>query len=121
MNPLCWPGPCRELSVQAPDGQADRDRPPEPRRISDAVMQTFPAAPLRPIRADLFKNVAYSTPADGKLVDALCGFLSDFAREAGPAGMSGFVIGLSGGLDSTVCAELCRRVVDRAVPVIGVT
>lgn len=45
--------------------------------------------------------------ADNHLVEKLTGWLDE---QAGKAGAEGFVVGLSGGIDSAVVAGLCKRV-----------
>lgn len=72
-------------------------------------MQRFPGPPSAVPDKGVFDGVAYRAGTPAEVLDALTQNLGDFLSDAADAGFDGLLLGLSGGVDSLMCAELCRR------------
>lgn len=85
------------------DERPSRDFPSELSRF-------FPGAPKQAATAARFAGVApFCFPFKGITVDPLIEGITKHLDAAAALGLSGIALGLSGGVDSVVCAELCRR------------
>lgn len=78
-------------------------------RIPDAVLQAFPGTPAAPVDPASFAGVNYRSGSPAAVLDTLTQELAGFFDDALSAGFDGLLVGLSGGIDSLMCAELCRR------------
>ncbi len=95
---------------------------PSTSRVLDAeVVHAFPGTPQTNIRPEDFASMPYRGIAYGKLVNELTSFLASYLRESSALGYSKLAVGLSGGIDSVVCAALCRRACPSRSDVIAVT
>lgn len=81
----------------------------------------FPGKPREPISPAAFAGVSLGATVDMPLLEQLLAFMRQRLVEASEIGLHGAVIGLSGGLDSIVCAALCKRAAAGDFPVHTVT
>lgn len=77
------------------------------------VMKAFPGRPSIVAPNAALSALSYKRAADAALVDQIVAFIGERLVDLEKIGVKGLVVGLSGGVDSIVCLELCRR----AVPV----
>ncbi|HEY9499817.1 MAG TPA: ammonia-dependent NAD(+) synthetase [Terrimesophilobacter sp.] len=67
---------------------------------------------MRPMQLQITRDLNVSASIDpGAEIDARVGFLVDYARKTGA---NGFVLGISGGQDSSLAGRLCQLAVERA-------
>lgn len=93
------------------------------RTVDLGVLSAFPGKLRRtPLASDLSK-VSYRRAIDARVVDETVQMIAEGLCDLGKVDINGIVVGLSGGVDSVVCLELCRRAVTdgsvRAVTVLA--
>jgi NAD+ synthase len=88
---------------------AEASRQTDDSRVADAVLRAFPGAPRQAVPDAIFAGVPYRRPINQAVLDRLVANLRTQLQALRPIGLNGVVVGLSGGLDSVLCLELCRR------------
>lgn len=74
------------------------------------LLRFFPGSPNPPPSTARFATVSpFCLPLMGIAVDPLIEAIARYLEAAAVLGLRGIALGLSGGVDSVVCAELCRR------------
>lgn len=77
------------------------------RYIHPGVRSMFPGAPTQPVTGSCFASVDLGLRVDDKLQETLRSFIVVRFDAMADMHYQGIVVGLSGGLDSVVCAGLC--------------
>lgn len=90
------------------------DSSPSARPIAPEVLRTFPGAPATPITAAMFADVRHARVIDAPFVDGLVGWLVESLAAGAAVGHERILTGLSGGIDSLLCARLTQMAVGGA-------
>lgn len=93
----------------SPPRKQDAGSTDRARTVGVAIQQAFPGKPQRFLPQANLYAVPYRRAVDASLVDEIVGFIANCQSDLEKIGIKGMVVGLSGGVDSVVCLELCRR------------
>lgn len=91
------------------------------RLLPGAVLDAFPGMPMTPIAADGLRDVGFGQGNAADVADRVVAELADYLARGRAVGFGGILVGLSGGVDGLVCAELCRRATQDAAQVLCAT
>lgn len=90
-------------------------------QIAGEVLEAFPGAAGNRIDIGTLRDASVPARIDARFVGRLTAWIAYHLEALSAVGLKGCVVGLSGGIDSLICAELCRRAVGGTQPVLGVT
>ena len=79
------------------------------RPLHPLVSGAFPGAPRVDVPTEALSSVPYRHHLDEEAIQPVLDDLRGYFSQADILGYAGVTVGLSGGLDSAVCIDLCRR------------